>query len=305
MHADEVRATEAQVHRLLTEQMPQWANLELRQLAAEGTDHVLFRLGDELLVRIPKIGWAVDQAERDARWLPRLAAHLPVPIPAPLAVGEPGAGFPWPWSVVPWIDGKTAGPVERSRASLARDVAEFARSLHAASSDGGPRKTDRERGAPLAPSDEVAQQALTALSAHDDGFDLDEVAEAWLDAVQAPPWNGPPVWIHGDLQPGNLIVRQGRLAAVIDFGALGLGDPAPDVAAAFWTFRGDARRVYRDALGYDDATWRRARGWALLPSLTGLSYYRHSFPAMMDLARETVAAVLEDMRAVPWPRARR
>lgn len=297
MHVDEVRVTEDQVRRLLSEQMPQWADLELTQLRTEGTDHVLFRLGDDLLVRMPKIGWAVDQAERDARWLSQLAPHLPVPVPAPFAVGEPGAGFPWPWSVVPWIEGDIAGPAERSRCALAHDVAGFARALHRVTSDGGPPKTDRERGAPLPPNDAKAHEALTELAAHDDGFVLDEVAEVWADAVKAPPWDRPPVWIHGDLQPGNLIVRDGRLAAVIDFGGLGLGDPAPDVAAAFWTFRGEARRVYREAIGYDEATWRRARGWALLPSLTGLSYYRHTFPKMMELARGTIDAVLEDMRA--------
>ena len=296
MHLNEVRATEHQVRRLLADQMPQWLGLELHQLTNEGTDHVLFRLGDELLVRMPKIDWAVEQADNDARWLATLAPHLPVPIPSPIAVGEPGEGFPWRWTVVPWIDGSTPGPLDRSQPALARDVADFARALHAIDPNGGPLKSGRSRGAPLPPNDDLAQDTLKTLAAFHDGFDLHDAAKAWADARDTPPWDASPVWIHGDLQPGNLIVRDGRLASVIDFGGLGVGDPAPDVAAAFWTFSGDARRAYRDAIGCDEATWRRARGWALLPSLNGLAYYRHTFPRMVRQSLDTIAAVLEDMR---------
>jgi aminoglycoside phosphotransferase (APT) family kinase protein len=296
VHANEIRATPEQVGRLIAKQFPEWDGLPLAVLDRQGTDHVLFRLGDELLVRMPKIDWAADQAVTDARWLPRLAPNLPVRIPAPVGVGEPDEGFPWQWTVVPWIAGDNPGVSERSQPSLAREVAAFVRALQAVDRDGAPLKTGRSRGTPLAPNDDAAQAALRELASHDDGIDLDAVARAWDDAVTAPVWDQPPVWIHSDIQPGNLILDGGRLAAVIDFGGLGLGDPAPDVAAAFWTFRGAARSTYRDELGYDDATWRRARGWALLPSLTGLNYYRHTFPRMVAHSRDTIAAVLEDVR---------
>jgi aminoglycoside phosphotransferase (APT) family kinase protein len=296
VHANEVRATPEQVGRLIAKQFPEWDGLPLAVLDREGTDHVLFRLGDELLVRMPKIDWAADQAVTDARWLPRLAPNLPMRIPAPVGVGEPDEGFPWQWTVAPWIAGDNPGVAERSQPSLAREVAAFVQALQAVDRDGAPLKTGRSRGTPLAPNDDAAQAALRELASHDDGIDLDAVSRAWDDAVTAPMWDQPPVWIHSDIQPGNLILDGGRSAAVIDFGGLGLGDPAPDVAAAFWTFRGAARRTYRDELGCDDATWRRARGWALLPSLTGLNYYRHTFPRMVAQSRDTIAAVLEDVR---------
>lgn len=296
MHPNEVRANPALVRRLIAKQFPEWEHLPLTQLDREGTDHVLFRLGDTLLVRLPKIGWAAAQAASDACWLPKLAPDLPARIPAPVGVGEPDEGYPWQWTVVPWIAGDNPRPADRSAPSLARDVAAFTRALQAVDSTEGPPETGRSRGAPLPPNDDTAQDALRKLAAHDDGIDLAAVAKAWDDAVNAPGWDQPPVWIHGDLQPGNLIVHDGRLVAVIDFGGLGRGDPAPDAAAAFWTFQGEARRTYRDELACDDATWRRARGWALLPSLTGLNYYRHSFPRMVTQSRETIAAVLHDFR---------
>jgi aminoglycoside phosphotransferase (APT) family kinase protein len=261
----------------------------------EGTDHVLFRVGDDLVARMPKIEWAVDQAESDARWLPVLAPRLPVRIPVPLHVGEPGVGFPWRWTVVPWIAGDTPPRLGCDDVVLARDVAAFARALHGVDPAGGPAKPPGSRGSSLRHNDEGIRRVLARLAEHDDGFDVAAAEAAWRACLAAPDWAGDPVWIHGDLQPGNLIVDRGRLAAVIDFGALGVGDPAPDVTPALWTFTGAARAAYREAIGYDDATWRRACGWALGPSLTGIDYYRHTFPRMAEHGRRMVRAVIAEL----------
>ncbi len=297
IHDDEVRVTAGQMRRLLAEQCPQWAHLTVTSLPeqVEGTDHVLFRIGDELVARMPKIAWAVDQADSDARWLSLLAGHLPVRVPVPLHVGEPGAGYPWRWTVVPWVAGGTPPRLGSDDAGLARDVAGFARALHAVDPVGGPVKPAGARGSALIHADAGVRRALHRLAEHDDGFDLAAVEAAWDTCLAAAEWNRRPVWIHGDLQPGNLITDRGRLAAVIDFGALGVGDPASDVAAALWTFTGDARAAYREAVGYDDATWRRACGWALAPSLAGVDYYRSSFPRMAEHGRRTVRAVVAEL----------
>ena len=297
IHDDEVRATVGQMRRLVPAQCPQWAGLPVTPLPEEleGTDHVLFRIGDELVARMPKIAWAVDQADSDARWLPMLASRLPVRIPAPLFVGEPGAGYPWRWTVVPWVAGSTPPRLGCDDVRLAGDLAAFVRALHRVDPAEGPAKPPGSRGSALRHADDGVRRVLPRLAEHDDGFDVAAAEAAWNACLAAPDWHRDPVWIHGDLQPGNLIISGGRLVAVIDFGALGVGDPAPDVAPALWTFTGAARDAYRDAVGYDDATWRRACGWALGPSLTGIDYYRHTFPRMAEHGRRMVRAVIAEL----------
>jgi aminoglycoside phosphotransferase (APT) family kinase protein len=297
MHDDEVRATADQVSQLLRQQCPRWSGLPVVALAddVEGTDHVLFRVGDEIVARMPKVGWAADQVESDARWLPVVAPHLPVRVPVPIFVGEPGADFPWRWSLVPWIPGTTPPRLGCDDVSLAADLAAFARALHSVEVDGGPLKPPGTRGSALVHADPAVREAVSRLVEHDDGFDVVAAQTAWDICLKAPQWGGPPVWIHGDLQPGNLIVRDGRLAGVVDFGAFGVGDPAPDVAPALWTFTGEARTAYREAMDYDDATWLRACGWALGPSLTGIDYYRHTFPRMAEHGRQMVRAVVAEL----------
>ncbi|MCU7722636.1 aminoglycoside phosphotransferase family protein [Actinoplanes sp. KI2] len=297
LHEDEVRVTVEQVRDLLAEQCPQWSELPVTALPAEleGTDHALFRVGDALVARMPKIAWAVDRAGSDARWLPVLASHLPARVPVPLHVGEPGAGYPWRWTVVPWFAGHTPARLGCDDVPLSHQLAAFVRALHRIDPGGGPSKPPGARGAALIHADEGVRQVLPRLAQHDDGFDVAAAEAAWNTCLAAPDWDRDPVWIHGDLQPGNLITNGNGLAAVIDFGAPGVGDPAPDVAPALWTFTGAARDAYRDAVGYDDATWRRACGWALAPSLTGIDYYRHTFPRMAEHGRRMVRAVIAEL----------
>lgn len=297
MHENEVRATPDLVERLVADQCPQWSGLPVTPLPddVEGTDNVLFRLGHELVVRMPKIEWAQDQAESDACWLPRLAPHLPAAVPVPVHLGRASDDYPWAWSVVPWVDGATPPRLGSDDVPLACDLATFALRLRGIDATGGPTKPPGSRGTPLVHVDDAARAALERLRAHDDGIDLDAAERAWDRCVSAPAWHREPVWIHGDLQPGNLVVDAGRLVAVIDWGALGVGDPAPDVAAALWTFTGRARDAYREAVCPDDATWLRACGWALAPSLTGIDYYRHTFPRMAEHGRQMVRAVVAEL----------
>ncbi|WP_208812285.1 aminoglycoside phosphotransferase family protein [Micromonospora echinofusca] len=297
LHADEIRPTAEQVRCLVAAQCPRWARLPVTPVPGdlEGTDHVLFRIGTTLAARMPRTARAVDQANSDTRWLPLLAPYLPVRIPVPLHLGEPGEGYPWRWTVVPWIAGSTPPRLGCDDVSLAHDVAAFVHTLHRIDPTAGPVIPPGCRGAALRHVDAGVRRVLPRLAVYDDGFDVAAAEAAWEACLAAPEWDRDPVWIHGDLQPGNLVTDSGRLAGVIDFGALGVGDPAPDVAPALWTFTGAARLAYREAIACDEATWRRACGWALAPSLTGIDYYRHTFPRMAEHGRRMVRAVIAEL----------
>ncbi|WP_018351762.1 aminoglycoside phosphotransferase family protein [Longispora albida] len=291
MHKDEIKADAALVRRLVATQFPQWAGLDVTPVEQAGTDHLLFRLGDELVARMPRIESATDQATNDERWLPVLAPHLPLPVPAPVAVGAPGEWYPWKWSVAPWLSGEnpTAGNLDYEQAAV--DLGTFVRALHTVDTTGGPVKTGMTRGVPLAARDEWTRESIAELGSR---VDTARVTAAWDDALAATPWDKPPVWIHGDIQAGNLLAENGRLSAVIDFGGLGLGDPAPDLAPGWSMFDARTRQVFREASGYDEDTWRRGRGWALSTALVGLPYYWDSNPAFIAEGQAKVAAVLED-----------
>lgn len=292
MHADQVEVTEATVRALLERQHPSYAALPLAPVAEHGTDHALFRLGDDLVVRMPVYGGSAGQAASDARWLPVLAPHLPVSVPAPVALGEPDDSFPFAWSIARWLPGSPPTEATIDPRQLARDLGDFVRALHAIDPEGGPLKTGTSRGAPIRHWDPHVREAVDVAG---DRLDRDRVLAAWEDCITASDWEGDPVWIHGDLLAGNLLVDDGRLTAVIDWGALGTGDPAPDLAAAWSTLAPPARAQFRDAVGYDADTWRRARGWAMGPAITGIPYYWDTVPAFARRGLRTVEAVLTDL----------
>lgn len=295
MHADEVPTDEALVRRLLAAQFPQWADLRVARVPSAGTDNALYRLGDQLVVRLPRIHWAVGDVAKEQRWLPALAPHLPVSIPEPVAMGGPGEGYPWPWAVVRWLEGDTpnvdalAGRPAHA-ASLADALAGFVVALQRIDPTGAPPAS---RGVPLAERDVETRAALGEVASW---MDVDGAEAVWDDALAAPAWAGPAVWIHGDLLPGNLLCRDGRLAAVIDFGGMGVGDPAADMLAAWALFPRRARERFRLALGVDGDTWRRGRGWALSVALLQLPYYRHTNAPLAAGARQVLRAVLAEAR---------
>ncbi|MBV9451827.1 MAG: aminoglycoside phosphotransferase family protein [Streptosporangiaceae bacterium] len=294
MHADEVDVDAGLVRRLLERQFPQWAGSSLRPVRSAGTDNAIYRLGHRLGVRLPRRQSTVAQVEKEHMWLPRLAPHLPFAVPVPLAIGAPGEGYPWPWSIMPWLPGEPATPghladPRRAGAGMARFVA----ALQEIDAAAGPPPGDHNfgRGVPLADRDHATRAAIRELSGM---LDPQPVTTAWDAAVRAPVWQGPPRWIHGDLLPGNILIAGDRISAVVDFGGLAVGDPACDLMVAWTLFSGDSRQAFRDGLTVDDATWARGRGWALSWALIFIPYYLDTNPSVVRQAWRTVHEVLGD-----------
>ncbi|HVQ91321.1 MAG TPA: aminoglycoside phosphotransferase family protein [Mycobacteriales bacterium] len=294
LHADEVDIDVALAARLIAEQLPGYARLPLRRIASGGTDNAVFRLGAELAVRMPLRPGAVDGVRKEVRWLPVIAPHLTLPIPEVVAIGEPGAGYPFPWAVLRWLPGQDALTAPfRSLADTAVALGRFVAELQSIDVAGAPPPGAEgfSRGLPIAGRDAVFRASL----ARCDGLvDVARVAAIWDDALSAPPWDGPPVWLHADLIPGNLLVRDGRLAGILDFGTMATGDPAYDVTPAWHLLDQANRRTFLDLVGADAATRRRARGLVVSGGVIALPYYLDSNPAMVTTARHGIAAVLSD-----------
>jgi len=264
MHEDELEFDEVLVRDLLAEQFPDWSTLPLRRIEPSGTDNAIFRLGDELSVRLPRRAGPSEPGSKELEWLPRLAPLLPVEIPVPVAQGRPSDAYPWFWEIHTWIEGETLPVEEIDAIQAARDLAALVRALQQIETDGG---EPVGRGEPLAGRDSAFRRWL-------EHFDGDpRVTTEWERALAAPPWDGPPVWHHGDLDCRNWLVRESRVGAVIDWGSMGVGDPACDVMVAWKLHSAAARDAFRDALPTDDATWQRARGWAVSQAVGALSYY--------------------------------
>jgi aminoglycoside phosphotransferase (APT) family kinase protein len=289
MHVDEVDTDPSLVRRLLAAQLPQWADLPIQSVPSAGTDNALFRLGDDMVVRLPRIHSAAESLERELRWLPRLAPLLPVAVPVPLGKWEPAEGYPWHWSVYRWLEGEnpTVDRITDPRA-LATDLAGFITAFQRIDPTDGP---PAGRGVPLAMRDAPTRAAIEAVRGM---VDTDAVIAAWDAALQAPEWLGAPVWLHADLAPGNVLIVDGRLSAVIDFGVLGVGDPAGELPVAWNLLPVGVRNVFRAALRVDDATWERGRGWALSIALIQLPYYHRTNPVLAAGARHTIGEVLAD-----------
>ncbi|MGM1063020.1 aminoglycoside phosphotransferase family protein [Saccharothrix sp. Mg75] len=268
-YAGAVEVDEHLARRLVDGQFPAWAGLPVRPVELNGWDNRTFRLGDELTVRLPSGDWYALQVAKEQRWLPVLAPHLPLPVPTPVAQGVPGHGYPYPWSVYRWLDGRPAAVAGTGDATaFATDLARFLAALRRVDATDGPAPGEHNfyRGGPVAVYEDEVDAAVEALGAE---VPRDEVLATWEEAV-ASVWRDRPTWFHGDVAPGNLLVRDGALAAVIDFGTSGVGDPACDVVIAWTTLSGDARDAFRRTLGLDPGTWARGRGWALWKALISL-----------------------------------
>ncbi|MEU1541560.1 aminoglycoside phosphotransferase family protein [Actinacidiphila glaucinigra] len=277
----------ALVRRLLHAQFPHWADLPLTPTGSAGTSNAMYRLGTDMVVRLPRTAGAADDVDKEHRWLPRLAPGLPASVPTPLGRGAPVEGYPWPWSVYGWLEGEN--PVVgrlAEPAALAGDLAAFVAALQRVGPAGAP---PAYRGEPLAARDRATRSAIDVLRTE---VDAAAAGAVWEAALAAPEPQGRPVWVHADLQPGNLLVADGRLSAVIDFGCTGLGDPAVDTIAAWYVLPAAARGVFRAALGTDDATWARGRGWALSIALMELRHYRGTHERMASIARSVLGELL-------------
>jgi aminoglycoside phosphotransferase (APT) family kinase protein len=263
MHADEVEIDEALVRRLLAAQFPEWADRPVARVEPAGTVNAVFRLGADLALRLARLDGPTEPGGKEFEWLPRLARVLPLEIPVPVVQGRPTGEYPWFWDVFSWVDGEAAAVEEIDAIQAARDLAAFVAALQ----QFDPGAAPRGRGIPLADRDREFRYWL-------ERFECDPaVAAEWERALAAPRWDGPPVWHHGDLDVRNWLVRKGRLSGVIDWGSMGVGDPACDVMVAWKLHSGVARDAFRDALPTDGATWERARGWALSQAVAALAYY--------------------------------
>lgn len=251
---------------LIAEQFPQWEDLPIRPVALDGWDNTTFRLGEKMSVRLPSHDMYVAQIDKEHQWLPALAPQLPLPIPQPMAKGEPGCGFPRPWSVYGWLEGEPAAIVGVSdHDRLADDLAAFVTALHRAPVEHGPAAGEHSfnRGGSVAKWDGQTRSCIERLARE---LDVDGALAVWEAAIAAP-WNGAHVWVHGDVTGSNFLMRNDRLCGVIDFGCAAVGDPACDLTVAWTTFEESSRQRFRRSMAYDEGTWARAAGWALWKAL--------------------------------------
>ena len=251
------------VRRLVDRQFPQWAHLPIAPVDDDGWDNWTFRLGDRLKVRLPSDEGYAEQAEKESRWLPLLAPHLPVAVPEPLALGAPDQGYPWQWSIYEWLDGEPArGGNIADRTQFARELAGFLMALYRVDPRGGPPPGTHNfwRGAPI--MSVYGDEARRCVNALEGVIDI-RAAHAVLDAAEHAIGRDAPCWVHGDIAVGNLLVRDGRLAGVIDFGCVAVGDPACDLVITWLFLEGESREAFRQGMPQDPGLWARARGWAL------------------------------------------
>lgn len=284
MHADEVDIDAGLVLRLVSAQFPELAELPITAVPSWGTDNALYRLGEDKVARLPRHEPTVGRLEQEHRWLVELAPFVPLDVPEPLARGLPGEGYPWAWSIYRWLEGEpaTTARVDDER-RLAADLAALVAALQRIDADDGPPPSQLNafRGEPLAQRDEQTRTWIAALTGR---IDMAAATSLWEAGLAAPAWDGPPVWIHGDLDARNLLVRDGRLSGVVDWGCLGVGDPAWDVMVAWKMLSAATRDRFRAALSssarawragwiVDDATWARAQGLVVSQAVGALSYY--------------------------------
>jgi aminoglycoside phosphotransferase (APT) family kinase protein len=289
MHAGEVAIDEELVERLVVAQFPQLADLPISAVQSTGTVNAIYRLGDHLCARLPRVSsWAQD-LERELNWLPKLAPCLSLRVPEPLAMGHSASEYPFPWAIYRWIDGHPYGDdLVHDERQAAIDLAQFVVELRLLDPLGAPRGGRK----PLRELDAATRVAITASR---NVIDSDAATAAWVSALEAPAWDGTPVWIHSDLLRPNLLVEGGRLCAVIDFGGVGVGDGAADVIAAWSVFGRHGRATFRGALDVDDGTWNRARGYALHQAVLIIPSYSETNPGFVALAKRTVEEILADI----------
>jgi aminoglycoside phosphotransferase (APT) family kinase protein len=291
MDLDEATIDVPLVSRLVATQFPQWAGLPITKVRSAGTDNAIYRLGDDMAVRLPRRTWVAANVTKEQHWLPRLAPLLPLAVPAPLALGTPGEGFPFPWLVCGWIDGRDAASEPHiDLPDAAVKLGRFVAALERIDTTGGPPSF---RGGPVSIHDDSVRSKIRDRGA-DGTVDPQLAAAVWETALAAPPWDRDPVWVHADLYPMNLLARHRRLTAVIDFGGLGLGDPAIDMLPAWAWLTAQTRGLFRAEAKADDATWKRGRGWGLGLGLGAAHFFRVSNPAWAAIGRRAVAEVIAD-----------
>ncbi len=275
----------ALVRKLVKEQFPQWSSLPIYPVEPGGNDNKTFRLGSEMSVRLPSAQRYAAQVEKENTWLPFLGQHIHLPISAPIAQGKPNDDFPWNWSVCKWLEGETASKERiKDMKQFANDLAQFLKELQSIDCSNGPLAGAHNfyRGGSLSVYDLETRQAVEQ---QQNVFDELTLLGIWNKALETQ-WTKEPVWVHGDIAPGNLLVdKNGRLCAVIDFGILGVGDPACDLAIAWTFFDNESRQVFKESLSLDQGTWDRARGWAFWKTLITLVQSRNDKELTTELGK--------------------
>jgi aminoglycoside phosphotransferase (APT) family kinase protein len=299
MPAAEVDVSADLVRRLLAGQHPDLAHLPV-EVMTHGWDNVMFHIGDDLLARVPRREMAARLALHEQRWLPALKSRLPLPIPAPVRIGRPGLGYPWHWSIVPFLPGRAAaGNPPADPAEAAVTLARFLAALHTPAPPGAP--ANPLRGVPLTERSDTVTENLSVLGGL---VDHNAVLRVWQAALAVPEWDATPVWLHGDPHPANILVHHDRISAVIDFGDITAGDPATDLSVAWMLLPAECHAAFRQAYraagqhtghghAASDTTWARARGWALGLSVMMLANSADN-PQIADIGRRTLGAVLAE-----------
>lgn len=289
MHHDELDIDIPLLMKLLSHQFPEMANLPVKQVQHFGTDNAIFRLGEDKSIRLPRRDSAAQQVKKEQEWLPKLAPHLPLAIPDIIGSGKPGGGYPYDWLICDWIPGINA--YDGTCANLeqaAKDLAHFIKALQGVSAECAPVA---RRGLPLATQDKEVRKAIAALN---NMFDIDAIASIWEECLNAPEWEKPPAWLHGDLLPSNLLIQNGKLSAVIDFGLSGVGDPACDLIPAWNLFDASSREIFKSTLDVDDDSWVRGKGWALSIAVIIIPYYLETNPVLVSVAKHMINEILAD-----------
>lgn len=284
------------VVRLINEQFPEWSGLEVRPVQFSGHDNRTFHLGEHMSVRLPSAESYVPQVEKEQIWLPVLRQKLSLPISTPLAKGNPNEEYPWPWSINKWLEGETLSPNNINDLNqLARDLGTFLIELQSIDASGGPLAGAHNfhRGGNIVVYDEESRYAIEN---NKDTFNEHVLKEIWELALDSK-WESDPVWIHGDIAPGNILVRDGKLSAVIDFGILGVGDPACDAAMAWTFFDNDSRKIFKHVLNMDEGTWNRARGWALWKALITYNGNKNSNTAIAEESYHVINIIVDDYKS--------
>lgn len=289
MHEGEVDIDAYLVRQLLLTQFPYYCDMPVMLVPSTGTVNMIYRLGNELCIRLPRMQMWADDLVKELDWLPKLARRLPLAIPEPVERGQPGCGYPFAWAIYRWIEGETfASDLVVDEHQAATDLALFVAALQRSDPSGAPPSGRR----PLAELDGVTR---TAIDSTQGVWDPERIRTVWEKSLLAPEWDGKPVWIHCDLLPANLLIDKMRLRAVIDFGAAGVGDPAQDLTPAWSVFGNTGRHVFRAVLDVDEGTWARARGYALHQALLIVPYYSVTNPEFAAMAMRTVNQVLSDV----------
>lgn len=291
MHADEIEINVSLVQSLIADQFPQWANLPVTPVASMGTDNALFRIGNAMQARLPRVPWAVASVAKESTWLPQIAPFISTPITIPLQLGKPTKNYPYQWMVASWIDGTNPEPGSPACGpQVAADAAKFIQQLRQVSLPDSP---PTPRGAPLSTRDKPTRTALTQLEGL---IDVALATRIWDEVLEIPYWDQPPVWLHGDLLPGNMLIKNERLSGVIDFSCMGVGDPAADLILAWNLLDANTRRLFRKLLQVDDNMWLRGCGRALSHSLVIIPYYKNTNPQLTAVAQYTLGQIFADYR---------